>query len=254
MYSIQQLASLAGTTTRTLRHYDAIGLLVASRDVNGYRRYSSSDAERLQLILLYRTLDVPLDQIEELLDSTTFNRIDVLSEHIEALRQKAAYFAQLAETAEATLTSLKGGISMDDKSLFDGLSYEEIQAHEAKHREEVQERWSDTSAYKTAQDRAQKRSKADWERINQMQLDLIAPLVDLFRSQVAIEDDRVQSIVKDNHLFIDTHFYDCSLDMFSGLGQMYVVDERFTAFYDRFEPGLAAYYNKAIQYYCIANS
>ena len=51
MYSIQQLASLAGTTTRTLRHYDAIGLLVANRDVNGYRRYSSRDAERLQLIL-----------------------------------------------------------------------------------------------------------------------------------------------------------------------------------------------------------
>ncbi|MBR3063428.1 MAG: TipAS antibiotic-recognition domain-containing protein, partial [Exiguobacterium sp.] len=110
------------------------------------------------------------------------------------------------------------------------------------------------SAYKTAQERAQKRSKADWERINQMQLDLIAPLVDLFRSQIAIDDDRVQSIVKDNHLFIDTHFYDCSLDMFSGLGQMYVTDERFTAFYDRFEPGLAAYYNEAIQYYCIANS
>lgn len=143
---------------------------------------------------------------------------------------------------------------MDDKSLFDGLSYEEIQAHEAKHQDEVQERWGDSSAYKTAQGRASARSKEDWERINQMQLDLIAPLVDLYREHVAIEDERVQSIVKDNHRFIDTYFYDCSLDMFSGLGQMYVADERFTAFYDRFEPGLAVYYNEAIQFYCIANS
>ena len=254
MYTIQQLAALAGTTTRTLRHYDAIGLLVPARDDNGYRRYMSNDAERLQLILFYRTLDVPLDQIRQLLDSTTFDRVEVLSEHIEALRQKAAYFAKLAETAEATLTSLKGGIPMEDKSLFNGLSYEEIQAHEAKHQDEVKERWGDSSAYKTTQERAAKRSKTDWERMNQMQLDLIAPLVDLFRSQVAIEDERVQSIVRDNHLFIDTHFYDCSLDMFSGLGQMYVADERFTEFYDRFEPGLAAYYNEAIQYYCIVNS
>ncbi|WP_214694614.1 MULTISPECIES: MerR family transcriptional regulator [unclassified Exiguobacterium] len=254
MYTIQQLASLAGTTARTLRHYDSIGLLVPMRDDNGYRRYTSRDAERLQLILLYRTLDVPLDQIGELLDASAFDRVEVLNEHVEALRQKAAYFAQLAETAEKTLTSLKGGIPMDDKSLFKGLSYEEIQAHEAKHQDEVIERWGESSAYKTAQERAAKRSKADWERINQMQLDLIAPLVDLFRSQVAIEDDRVQSVVRDNHLFIDKHFYDCSLDMFSGLGQMYVADERFTAYYDRFEPGLASYYNEAIQYYCIANS
>lgn len=254
MYTIQQLASLAGTTTRTLRHYDSIGLLVPMRDDNGYRRYTSRDAERLQLILLYRTLDVPLDQIGQLLDASAFDRVEVLNEHVEALRQKAAYFSQLAETAEATLTSLKGGIPMEDKSLFKGLSYEEIQAHEATHQDEVKERWGESSAYKTAQERASKRSKADWEHINQMQLDLIAPLVDLFRSQTAIEDERVQSIVRDNHRFIDTHFYDCSLDMFSGLGQMYVADERFTAYYDRFEPGLASYYNEAIQYYCIANS
>ncbi|WP_215143161.1 MerR family transcriptional regulator [Exiguobacterium qingdaonense] len=250
MYTIQQLAALAGTTTRTLRHYDTIGLLVPARDDNDYRRYTSSDAERLQLILLYRTLDVPLDQIRQLLDSTTFDRVEVLGEHIEALRQKASYYARLAETAEATLTSLKGGIPMEDKSLFKGLSYEEIQAHEAKHQEEVQERWGDSSAYETAQARASKRSKEDWERLNQKQIDLIAPLVELFRDGVSVQDERVQAIVKENHLFIDTHFYDCSIDMFSGLGQMYVSDERFTAFYDRYESGLASYYNEAIQFYC----
>ena len=42
--------------------------------------------------------------------------------------------------------------------------------------------------------------------------------------------------------------------MFSELGQMYVTDERFTAFYDKYAPGLAVYYNDAIQHYCITQS
>ncbi|WP_353681815.1 TipAS antibiotic-recognition domain-containing protein [Pelotomaculum sp. PtaB.Bin117] len=32
---------------------------------------------------------------------------------------------------------------------------------------------------------------------------------------------------------------------------MYISDGRFTAFYDKFTPGLAAYYNDAIQHYCM---
>jgi hypothetical protein len=53
---------------------------------------------------------------------------------------------------------------------------------------------------------------------------------------------------------IDKNFYPCSLEMYSNLGNMYVMDERFTAFYDKFAPGLAAYYNEAIQHYCITNA
>ncbi|MHB1043553.1 MAG: TipAS antibiotic-recognition domain-containing protein [Eubacteriales bacterium] len=49
-------------------------------------------------------------------------------------------------------------------------------------------------------------------------------------------------------------FYPCTLEMFSGLGKMYITDERFTAYYEKFAPGLAAYYNDAIQHYCIPNA
>ncbi|MFN4214206.1 MerR family transcriptional regulator [Exiguobacterium sp.] len=254
MYSIQQLATLAGTTSRTLRHYDAIGLLVPKRDVNGYRQYTKQDMERLQLILFYRSLDFPLETIHELLETKPYDRTRVLERQVTALREKAAYFETLADTAEATLTSLKGGIPMEDKSLFKGLSFDELKAHEAEHEDEVQTRWGESAAYKTSRDRAAKRSKEEWEALNQQQVDLIKPLVDLYRQDVPIEDERVQRAVWSNHQFIHDHFYDCSLDMFSGLGQMYVSDERFTAFYDKYAPGLAVYYNDAIQHYCITNS
>lgn len=254
MYTIQQLATLAGTTARTLRHYDTIGLLVPIRDANGYRRYSTHDLERLQTILFYRSLDFPLETIQALLVAESFDRARVLEEQATALRAKAAYFATLAETAESTLTSMRGGILVEDKSLFNGMSFDELKTHEAKHETEVEERWGESEAYRTSRDRAAKRSKEDWETLSQKQMNLVKPLVELFRADVPIDDSRVQAVVRANHQFINDNFYDCSLDMFSGLGQMYVMDERFTAFYDRFATGLAVFYNDAIQHYCITNS
>ncbi|STO07075.1 MerR family transcriptional regulator [Exiguobacterium aurantiacum] len=253
MVTIQQLAKLAGTTPRTLRHYDAIGLLVPTRDANGYRRYSKRDVERLQLILFYRSLDFSLETIHTLLESDT-DRAHILTTQVSALREKAAYFATLAETAEATLASLQGGVQMEDEALFKGLSFDELKAHEAKHETEVKSRWSDSDAYATSQKRSHGRSKDDWEALSQQQVDLVKPLIDLFTAGVSVEDERVQTAVEANHAFINDHFYDCSLDMFSGLGQMYVADARFTAFYDKYAPGLAVYYNDAIQHYCITNS
>lgn len=253
MVTIQQLAKIAGTTSRTLRHYDAIGLLVPTRDANGYRRYSKRDVERLQLILFYRSLDFSLETIHELLDADT-DRAHILTTQVSALREKVAYFAALAETAEATLASLQGGVQMEDEALFKGLSFDELKAHEAKHETEVKSRWGDSDAYATSQKRAHGRSKDDWEALSQQQVDLVKPLIDLFTAGVSVEDERVQTAVEANHVFITDHFYDCSLDMFSGLGQMYVADARFTAFYDKYAPGLAVYYNDAIQHYCITNS
>lgn len=253
MVTIQQLAKIAGTTSRTLRHYDAIGLLVPTRDANGYRRYSKRDVERLQLILFYRSLDFSLETIHTLLESDT-DRAHILTTQVSALREKAAYFAALAETAEATLASLQGGVQMEDEALFKGLSFDELKAHEAKHETEVKSRWGDSDAYATSQKRAHDRSKDDWEALSQQQVDLVKPLIDLFTAGVPVEDERVQTALEANHAFINDHFYDCSLDMFSGLGQMYVADARFTAFYDKYAPGLAVYYNDAIQHYCITNS
>lgn len=253
MVTIQQLAKIAGTTSRTLRHYDAIGLLVPTRDANGYRRYSKRDVERLQLILFYRSLNFSLETIHTLLESDT-DRAHILTTQVSALREKAAYFAALAETAEATLASLQGGVQMEDEALFKGLSFDELKAHEAKHETEVKSRWGDSDAYATSQKRAHDRSKDDWEALSQQQVDLVKPLIDLFTAGVPVEDERVQTALEANHAFINDHFYDCSLDMFSGLGQMYVADARFTAFYDKYAPGLAVYYNDAIQHYCITNS
>lgn len=63
-WSIQQLARITGTTSRTLRHYGSLGLLEPSRiGANGYRFYDQAALARLQRILLLRELGLGLAAI-----------------------------------------------------------------------------------------------------------------------------------------------------------------------------------------------
>ena len=60
-WSIQEVARLTGVTSRTLRHYDAIGLLTpASVGTGGVRWYGERELVRLQRVLVLRGLGVPL--------------------------------------------------------------------------------------------------------------------------------------------------------------------------------------------------
>ena len=67
-YTIKQLSDLAGITPRTLRWYDSQGLLKPGRVTEaGYRLYGPAEVDRLQQILFYRALDLPLPEIRTLL-------------------------------------------------------------------------------------------------------------------------------------------------------------------------------------------
>jgi DNA-binding transcriptional MerR regulator len=66
---IGDVARRVGTTTRTIRYYEEIGLLAAAagRPAGGHRAYGEADVERLREILrLKDLLGVSLDQLREL--------------------------------------------------------------------------------------------------------------------------------------------------------------------------------------------
>lgn len=252
---INQIAAIAGITVRTLRYYDKIGLLVPSAKSDaGYRLYSDYDLERLQQILFFRELDFPLARIAELMNNPLFDRQAALAMQIDWLDKKAERYLKLAQLARNTMNNFEGGIKMPAKDLFAGFDYEQMQQKQKQYETEVKERWGNTDAYRVAQERTARYSKADWERINKVQMDNIKELCDLYNAGVAHDDPRVMAVVENALNFINQHFYPCNLEMMSNLGNMYVCDERFTAFYEKFAPGLAAYYNNAIQHYCIVNA
>lgn len=66
---------MTGVSVRALHHYDTIGLLKPSGVTPaGYRLYDDEALRRLQMILLFRELDVPLGEIRRLLDDPAFDR------------------------------------------------------------------------------------------------------------------------------------------------------------------------------------
>src|SRR5215813_4691750 len=67
-YRTRAFAELAGVTVRTLHHYDRVGLLRPSRTSAGYRVYREADLARLEQIVAYKFIGMPLKQIKTLLD------------------------------------------------------------------------------------------------------------------------------------------------------------------------------------------
>ncbi len=67
-YKINQLAKLSGVSTRTLRYYHEIGLLMPQKvDLNGYRIYTQKEVDILQHILFYKHLGISLKEIKDIL-------------------------------------------------------------------------------------------------------------------------------------------------------------------------------------------
>lgn len=89
-YTIKGIGDLAGVTTRTIRYYDEIGLLrpLYIGD-NGYRFHDQDSLLRLQQILFFRELDVPLKEIQRILGRLDFNLMRALENHKSALQGRA---------------------------------------------------------------------------------------------------------------------------------------------------------------------
>jgi len=104
MYTVKQLADLAGVSRRTLHYYDQIGLLVpSSRRDNGYRLYGDGALLKLQQILFFRELGFGLEEINKILSKPDFDAIEALESHKGLLAKKAERLNELLETVDKTI-------------------------------------------------------------------------------------------------------------------------------------------------------
>ncbi|HEX2947021.1 MAG TPA: MerR family transcriptional regulator [Clostridia bacterium] len=254
-YTINKIAQTAGVTLRTLRYYDRIGLLVPSgRTEAGYRLYSDEDIERLQQILFFRELDFSLDKIDQLLRDPVFDRKEALKMQIRFLEKRAERYLNLTELAKETLRNLEGGKKVDKNEMFKAFDYDKMMEEQKQYEDEVKERWGSTEAYRISKELTSKYSREDWERINAESEENLKEMINCFTSGIPCDDSRMMAVCDKARAHMSKYFYPCSLEMYSGLGNMYIADERFTAYYDKFASGLAAYYNEAIQHYCITRA
>ncbi len=143
-WSIQEIARLAGTTSRTLRHYDDIGLLPPTRIAhNGYRHYDETALVRLQRILLLRELGLGLPQIGEVLEADAGSlssskgrraEASALETHLALLREEQDRLTRQIASVENTIDALRGGEELMAENMFDGFDH-------TQYKEEVEERW-----------------------------------------------------------------------------------------------------------------
>lgn len=243
-YTIKQLAQAAQVSVRTLHHYDAIGLLKpASLKKNGYRQYEEPQLLRLQHILFYKELGFSLDEIKAILDAPGFNTRQALLEQKKALHLKKIRLGKLIKTIDNTIHNMDTKKDTQPDALYDAFSDADYQQYAA----EVKAKYGNSDAYKQSQARMKQMTNADMQRIKAEGGAIVQALADVMDKQVDHTD--VQKLIGDYHTHMN-QFYDCSKAHFGKLGEMYIADPRFTAFYDNVKPGLAQFVHDAIQVYC----
>ncbi len=133
-FSIQEVARLTGTTSRTLRHYHDIGLLPPSRvGPNGYRYYDQEGLLRLQRILLLRELGLSLASISEVLVGQS-DDVTALGSHLQWLRQEKSRLDRQIASVEATIEKTRKGGTIMAAQMFDGFDH-------TQYKDEVEQRW-----------------------------------------------------------------------------------------------------------------
>lgn len=228
-WTIQQVARSAGTTSRTLRHYDAVGLLHPARVAPGGQRiYDGAGLLRLQRILVLRGLGVGLPRIAQMLDETEgADAADLLREHVASLRAESARLTRQIAAVENTIRALTEGKELVMDTMFDGFDHTE-------YRDEVQNRWgADAYARGDAWWRGMSADdKAAWQ---QRVADLARDWIRAAESGVAADSPSAQDLARRHVEWLtgipgtptgaDTRAY------VMGLGDMYVADPRFGANY-----------------------
>lgn len=229
-WSIQEVARLAGTTSRTLRHYGELGLLPPSRiGTNGYRYYDARLLVRLQRILMLRELGLGLPAIGEVLEHQADER-QALQDHLGWLRQEQERLARQIRSVEDTVTTLERKEHPMAEKMFDGFDH-------TRYRDEVEQRWG-TEAYATSDAWWRGKSaeeRAAWQQsAGQLGRDWQAAAA----SGMAPDSDEAQRLARRQFDWLSQipgtpggGAAGPPKAYFVGLAEMYVADERFAANY-----------------------
>lgn len=241
-WSIQQIARLAGTTSRALRHYGELGLLAPSRvGANGYRYYDQAALLRLLRILLLRELGLGLPTIAEVLagDAPT---APTLRAHLDLLERERTRIDRQIASVRTTLHKHERGEPLMAEEMLDGFDHTQYE-------DEVVERWG-REAYDRSDAWWRAASDADNLRFGDDQVRIAADFAAAMHAGLAADGPEAQAIAGRQFDWIAVAWRSTpSADAFESLGEMYVADPRFTATYDAHGAGTAVFVRDAMKAY-----
>lgn len=247
-YSILKLGQIAGVSTRTLRYYDEIGILKPARiNSSGYRIYGQTEVDQLQQIMFYREMGVNLDTIKEIITSKEFDEMKALQDHLVKLLAERQQLEMLIENVTKTMESKKGNLKMNDKEKFNGFKKKLVEDNEKKYGKEIREKYGDDQVNQSNQ-KMLNMTKEQYEAFEKLSQDVQDTLEAAFATGNPA-GELAQKAADLHRQWLSFTWSSYSKEAHAGLAQMYVDDERFTAYYDKKQPGTAEFLRDAVLIY-----
>lgn len=244
-YTIQQLAKLSGVTTRTLRYYDEIDLLKPLK-INdaGYRIYGNWEVKLLQQILFYRELGLKLEKIKNILCDSSFDMKSALLDQQKKLNDEKVRIEKLLSNVEKTIQSVEGGYEMKDAERFEGLKEDMILENENQYGDEIREKYGD-DVVNASNEKFRGMTEEQFKENQGLEKEIIELLKEAMQ-QGEIHGKTAQAAVECHRKWLSQYWPTYSKEAHRGLADMYVSDERFTAYYDQHLKGMAQFLRDAI--------
>lgn len=244
-YTTDQLALLSGVTTRTLRHYDQIGLLSPKGRIGGnVRLYGRAELETLQAILFYRCLGLSLKDIKRMISSDEAKRKTDMERHLERLKSERDRIDAIIVSVTRTLQEKH---EMKDNELFHGFKRKMVEENDEKFGAEVRRKYG-ANAVSESNRQLMNLSKEDMDA----QIQLAETILSELKRQTGLVEANSEEgrNIADMHRRWLLYFWPkVEPDAHLGLAGMYVEDERFAAYYDKASPGASRYLLACIEAY-----
>ena len=248
-YSIQELAHLSGVTTRTLRWYDQIDLLKPGRVAeSGYRYYGRAEVDRLQDILYYRALGVGLAQIKECLDDPSFDRLAALKRHLAALEAEQDRLEQLIRSVKDTIGAEERNGIMSDEQKFEAFKQQVVAHNEEVYGAEIRAKYGDKEV-EEANAAVMNLTQAQYQEWTDLGREIQERLEAAVRAGLSPEGEEGEEITALHRRWLTITGNRYAPAKHRGIAELYVMDERFTAYYDKHLSGCARFLRDAVDYW-----
>lgn len=250
-YTIQKLAHLAGISTRTLRYYDQIGLLSPARtNEAGYRIYGAKEVDVLQQILFYKEMGLELARIKEAIQDAEFDSLAALHSHLEKLIEKRRQIDLLIENVKKTIGKEEGKNKMSDQEKFEGFKKELVEKNEQKYGKEVREKYGD-EVVDQSNANMMGLTEEQYTHMQKLGEKINLLLEEAVKNHEYVEDEIGERVALLHKEWLGYTWQTYSTQAHRGLVQMYVLDERFKAYYDKNVEGCAEFLKQAVEYHMV---
>lgn len=246
-YTVKGLSKISGVSVRTLHYYHQIGLLKPAQvGKNNYRYYQEDQLLLLQQILFFRELGFELKQIQTIITSSEFDKLEALQLHKVSLTKKINRTQKLIKTIDKTIQYLRGKTNLVEKSIYSGFDV----AKQNQYDQYLVKRYGDVAKSLIAESKERVKGwvKADFDKVKKQHDALYKKFVGLMNKNLQPGSDEVQQLVQ-RHYDLVRIFYKPTRQVYGGLGKTYCEYPDFVEYFAGFHPNLAEFLAKAIRYF-----